>query len=174
MGNKQGMVLDHYANKMYGQVVESAANTLTFEEINTNISYFSRQAFVLHRLEWYPAPTSLSVLGGAGDYFECALTSSNKITMLNLDDPGVIDLLTITQNFQSGVGFFIKPFPIIREFTDLPGGGLIINPRPLYLAVKGTSLASALTINLRAYFTVVELNSDQYVEMLDFYRILGT
>jgi len=71
------------------------------------------------------------------------------------------------------VGQGLHQLPFVRDFSGLPGGGLIIAPRPLFVAVKGNSLATAVTASLRAYFTVINLSADEYLELVDFYRIVG-
>lgn len=163
---------DKFANKFYGRVVESAANTLTFAEIQTNVDVFSKKAWILHKLEWFFGSTERSKLDATDDVITAALTSSNQLSSLSLDNAGVIDLFEISVDFGTAVGFEQFISPIARDFTPLPGGGLIIAPRPLYLAVKGTSLANALTVAVRGYFTALDLTADDYLELVDFYRIV--
>ena len=163
---------DQFANKFFGTVVEGSANTLTFNEIPTNVDVFSKKAWVLHALEWYPGVASLNALDAADDVIQAALVSSQAISALSLGDPGVIDLLEIEANVATAVGFAVSILPIRRDFTSMPGGGLIISPRPLYLAVKGISLGGALTVSCRGYFTAIDLNADEYLELVDFYRIV--
>jgi hypothetical protein len=163
---------DSYANKAYGVVTESAANTLTFAEIQTNVEVFSKIAWVVHRIEWYIAATQMTKLAAADDVIQAALVSSNSISALSLGAPAVIDLLELALLFSTAVAYTEVPNPRIRDFTQLPGGGIIVAPRPLYLAVKGTSLATALTVAARIHFTVKELAADEYLELVDFYRIV--
>lgn len=165
--------MDNYANKMYGTATESVAGTLKFSEINTNVSVFDKAAFVLHRLEWFISLTDLEKIIGAGDGIYAALTSSQNITSLGLDNPAVIDLFQLTGDWATVVGFQLMEQPFVRNFDGLPGGGLIIAPRPLFVAVQGVSLASAVTVKLRAYFTVKQLSAEEYLELVDFYRIVG-
>lgn len=163
---------DAYANKFYGTVTESGASTLTFAEIPTNVDVFTKRAWILHRLEWYTNPDNRSLLLASDDAIKIALTSSDKLTALGLDTAGVIDLLELDVVFKTAVG--IAPFeqPLKRDFTELPGGGLIIAPRPLYIAVQGVSIAAAVTASVRGYFTSVDLSADEYIELVDFYRIV--
>jgi len=163
---------DTFANKFYGKVIESAANTLTFAEIPTNVDVFSKRAWVLHKLEWYLSGSMTGIMNSNGDQVQVGLCSSDKASALSLDDSGVIDLLTYKMELASAVGLFIKEEPLIRDFNNMPGGGLIIAPRPLYIAVKGTGAASAVTAEVRGYFTAVDLNADEYLELVDFYRIV--
>lgn len=164
--------VDKFANKFYGKVVESAANTLTFAEIQTNVDVFSKKAWILHKLEWYFGASERAKLVAPDDIITAALASSNQISALGLDNAGVIDLFEISTQLISGAGFEQFVSPVERKFSDMPGGGLIIAPRPLYLAVKGTSLASAITVSVRGYFTALDLAADDYLELVDFYRIV--
>lgn len=164
--------VDKFANKFYGTVVESAANTLTFAEIPTNVDVFSKKAWILHKLEWYEKPADRGLIVNSDDAIRIALTSSNKMTDLALDDAGVIDLLELNAIPYTAVGVEIYDQPHIRDFTALPGGGLIIAPRPLYIAVQGVSIAAVATASVRGYFTALDLNADEYLELVDFYRIV--
>jgi len=163
---------DAFANKFYGEATETAANTLTFAEIQTNVDVFAKKAWVLHKLEWYLGPGAINAIDAADDVLQAALVSSNKMSALALDDAGVIDLFELGQLFNTAVGAELTLMPLARDFTSLPGGGLIIAPRPLYVAVKGTSLAAAQSVAVRGYFTAVDLNADEYLELVDFYRIV--
>lgn len=174
MASNKGSIRDQYANKFYGSVTESAANTLTFQEIQTNVNIFDKTAWVLHRIEWYPEQAAVIQLVAGTDRLNMALTASNNLTAVGLDQAAVIDLLTIDQiAVADSTGQQIREFPYIRDFTNLPGGGLIIAPRPLFIAAQGVSIASAITVRVRGYFTVVELSGDQYLDLVDFYRILA-
>lgn len=172
MAKASGSIRDVYSNKAFGEVVESAANTLTFKEIQTNVSIFDKAAWIIHRIEWYLDNTALGLLGASDDKIEVALTASNAITTLALSNASVIDKFEVGIRYVSAAGFAYKALPDSRDFSALPGGGLIIAPRPLFIAVKGTSIASAVTASMRFYFTQIELAADSYLELIDFYRIV--
>jgi len=163
---------DKYANKFYGKVTESAANTLTFAEIQTNVSVFDKMAWVLHRLEFYIPKASFDLVTNTADVLDVALTGSENISSLELDNPAVIDRFHLFMKEATSVGFQFFQQPIIRDFNNMPGGGLIVSPRPLFLAAEGVSLASPATVEVRGYFTTVALSADEYLELVDFYRIV--
>lgn len=164
---------DIYSNKFYGTATESAANTLTFAEIQTNVNVFSKEAWTLQRLEWYIPTGTRGLVVDSADLFQCALVSSNKISTLDLSDPTVIDLMELGRTWLTAVGVETFDQPIVRDFSNLPGGGLIIAPRPLFVAVQGTSLATPGTGAVRGYFTKATLSADEYLELVDFYRIVS-
>lgn len=167
-------IRDIYANKFYGAATESGANTLTFSEINTNVNIFDKVAWILNRLEWYLSVATLALLQASTDTISCALSASDTIPNLSLSNPSVIDVVTIQLIAPAEVGGQAPfPTPIIRDFSSMPGGGLIIAPRPLYVAVEGVSLATAATAEVRGYFQAKSLAADEYLELIDFYRIVS-
>ena len=167
-------VADQYANKFYGTVTETALNTLTFAEIHTNVNIFTKIAWILNRLEWYVPPSSLALIVATADTLEMALCASDNINALGLDNPSVIDTFRIGVMAPTDVtGMIEARMPVIRDFTNMPGGGIIIAPRPLYVAAKGDSLASAASVAVRGYFRQIEMKSDEYLELIDFYRIVS-
>lgn len=163
---------DVYPNKGYAVVTESAANTLTFSEIQTNVSIFEKVAWLLQRIEWYFTYATYALLGDSGDTIDAALCSSNQITALSLSNPGVIDLMTMYKLEASDVGYNYQMQPLVRDFGSLGGGGLLIAPRPLYVGIKGTGVASVATAACRFYFKQIQLKPDEYLELIDFYRLV--
>jgi len=163
---------DKFANKFYATVTESAADTLTFKEIQTNVDVFSKSAWVLHRLEYYVAAATMDLIQENLDSLQLALTSSDKMAAIDLSNSGVIDYCEFESILQTAVGFSYVQMPLTRDFSILPGGGLIIAPRPLYLAVDSTALGAAATVAVRGYFTQLSLSADEYLELVDFYRIV--
>lgn len=166
------MAAINYADKFYGTAVESAANTLTFAEIQTNVSIMEKWAWVLHRLEWSMDLATYDEVSAVGDELDMALTTSNRITALHASDAAVLDIAQQMIVVETAVGFQRELLPLIRDFSNLPGGGLIIPPRPLYVAVKGTSLANPATVWLRGYFTPIQMKGDDYYNLLDAYRLI--
>lgn len=165
---------DVYANKAYGQCIESAANTLTYTELPTNIDIMAKIAWVISRIEWYFSADMTQLMAGGGDCIQVALTASKGMATLALSEAAVIDFAEfefVLRGTAANFELFQKPF--LRDFSSLPGGGLIVAPRPLYIAVKGTSLATPVTAGCRIYFRTVELDSSSYIDLIDFYRIIS-
>ena len=165
-------VKDLYVNKGYGSATESAAGVLTFSEIRTNVSIFEKVAWVIQRIEWYLSQATYGLMIDGSDHIEIALTASSSIASLGLEMPSVIDLLDLQRVQATNVGFNFQIMPIIRDFANLPGGGLIIAPRPLFMAIEGISLATPASVECRFYFTQKVLKADEYLELIDFYRIV--
>lgn len=163
---------DIYSNKAYGSVLESAANTLTFAEIRTNVNVFSKIAWIVNRVEWYVNVATVGLILAGADGLLMALTASDNIPDLGLDNPSVIDLNQWSL-FLVTSGMEMINMPLIRDFSALPGGGLIIAPRPLFVAVQGISLATPATVECRISFRQIEMSAVEYLELIDFYRIVS-
>jgi len=164
---------DKFVNLAFGTITESAANTLTFSEIQTHISVFEKEAWIIHRIQWFPTAYSFDKLVGVADYFTLALTVSNKVTTLDLSDPAVIDLAQVV-GVLHGAAANLETLntPLSRDFSTLPGGGIIITPRPLYLAIKGTSLADPVAAQARIFFTHQTLAAEDYWELVEARRMI--
>lgn len=165
--------MDKYANKFYGKITESAATTLTFKEIQTNVNVFDKVAWILHKLEWYPRSLDYALLIGNADEVIMALTNSNNLTSLDLANPSVIDEVKLGLHYGTVASFNDHFMPLVHDFSGLPGGGLIIAPRPLYLAIQGVSIAGATEAEVRGFFTMVDMDAADYLELVDFYRIIS-
>lgn len=162
---------DLFVNMAFGSVLESAANTLTFSEIQTGLSIFEKVAWVIHRIQYYSY--SLGLLLAEEDTIMAALVVSNKLSALDLSDPAVIDMVewgVLYHGTPANATDLVKPME--RDFTTLPGGGLIIPPRPLYVAGIGNSLASASSTYMRIFFTHKALSADEYWELVEARRMV--
>ncbi len=144
---------DIYSNKAYGTVTESAANTLTFSEIRTNVSIFEKVAWIINRIEWYAPTATLQALTTNQDSIKMALTASQNITSLSLSNPSVIDLFDLYLKVVGAAATSMwSKMPFVREFSSLPGGGIIVAPRPLFVAAQGDNLAAGVQVECRFSF----------------------
>lgn len=164
---------DKYVQKAYAAVTLSAANTLTFSEINTGLAMFEKVAWIIHRIQWFLASATIQELVANDDYIQCALVGSDKMTSFGLDDQAVYDLFAIDAMVSgtpaSGL-LIVQPF--VRDFSNLPGKGIIVPPRPLYVACTSAGFTVAASINVRIEFTYVKLKADEYWELVEATRII--
>lgn len=162
---------DKYVQRMFGQVIESAANTLTYSQIQTGIQTFSKKAFLVHRVEWWTGDDNL--LGDDDDYIQMALMVSNKPTGISRSDPAVIDMfeLHLVANGAPATAEILQ-IPYVHDFSTLPGGGLLIPGYPIFVAVEGVSLASAVTVSMLVFFTIIDLKTEEYLELVEATRML--
>lgn len=167
--------IDLYAQMAYMDVVESAANTLTFSSpLVTGINVFEKKAFKINRLEYIINQDAYSLLINTDDNFYVSVVASNQITGIGLNNQAVIDHIMVgATKFGTPATAEIIKQPIVKDLSTLPGGGILVIPSPIYLAVKGTSLASAVSgVGLRFYFTVMDLKPEEYWELLESRRLI--
>ncbi|MBA7586691.1 hypothetical protein ES708_28696 [subsurface metagenome] len=165
---------DVFSNIAFGSVTESAINTLTFSEINTGVSVHQKVAWVISRIAWHVKPATIFELMLAGDNLDMALTLNNKVDDLaNLSDPALLSRqgLYAHQMGTPASGMVVSQ-PIEREFSSLPGGGMIVTPKPLYAAVKALGFSTVAQVSCRIYFTVLELAADEFWELVQASRIV--
>ena len=160
-------LLDRFCNQAYINVVESAANTLTTQKLESGYSVLGSIAWVIHRLE-YGLSSAIAQMNSTGDTAQIGLVSlpSTTLTTFSMGSQAVYDFIELIRydtGTAANANFMQSPYT--KDFTNLPGGGLLIAPNPLYLAVKGAGCAGAITVPLRIYFTELELDSDLYREL---------
>jgi len=172
-------IKDQFANRFAGTVTETVAGTIAIEEIPTNVDVFAKQAFVLHRLEYIIPSTVLALMIGANDSISIAIVNSPNVvnitpTSMNPTDPAVVDIFNINFSLRgAAANFAYQQMPFVRSFTDMPGGGLIVAARPLYIAIQGDSLAAVAGAYFKGYFTRKELKPEDYMDLVDYYRMIS-
>ncbi|MBA7585949.1 hypothetical protein ES708_27943 [subsurface metagenome] len=173
MGKEQQ--IDKFSNTAFVGVQECSANTLTFAELNTGVGTHEKVAWVVSRIDWFPRGATLAGLVAPDDLFDVALCSSSKIDdIANKNDPGVLVAKTFSISLHgTAASAQLIVTPMVDEFGNLPGGGIILTPKPLYLAAKGTSLAVAGYCGCRIHYTQRVLKADEFWELVQASRIVS-
>lgn len=166
---------DTYANIAYLSQVESAANTLTFKTLSIATSSLLDKKFglLINRCDLeFSAP---NIFDTSMDFFQTALTVSDSIADLGLSRPEVI-LRQVWRrvDFGAAASGAVVEYPIVRDFSTMPGGGILVPADRLYIGVLGSGCSAAGTGIIRIYYTVVELNSEDYWQLVESRRILST
>lgn len=167
---------DIYSNIAAIQCTESAANTLTFQKLETGVSLFEKQAWLISRISYWFSTWNIAQFADEDDYLDVALCATNNLTSIAaLSNPAVLDLLRI-QKHEEGTpaAAWFNFQPVSVELSQLAGGGLLVPPNPIYLGVKGSGLAAAQTVICRFFYTTVELKAEQYWELVEARRIISS
>lgn len=156
--------MDKYANKAYGIVTMSAANTMTFAQIQFGVGLFEGKALVLHRILYYPTNTAIRELVAATDSLHMAITTTNRLTdIVDVSDPAIIDrtsLVCLAANTEP------VRVPIVADFTSLPGGGKLCPANPIWIGANTGGAAAASVVRCTLEFTFVELSPADYLEVI--------
>lgn len=166
--------VDKYSNMMVKSISMSAANTLSFDEVDIGLSLFDKVGLQVQRIEYTINKGTLAEMTAANDTIEMALTTNDGISAITTDDRSVIHMYRLRRLDAGTAGnavFFEQP--VVFDFSSLSGGGLLITPRPLYVAMDTSGLASAGTAYLRIFFTVVKLQDSEYFELLETRHYFG-
>lgn len=166
---------DKYANKATVNVIESAANTLTFNQLQTGVSVFEKMAFVVHEIRYEFSISAVNLIIGMGDSLTAAIVRSSQLTQLGMGQPEVLDKYAIYCTTHGAPASALHSNPAIgkQDFTGFPGGGLLIPGAPIYAAVEGTGLADPGDCTITFYFTTLTLKADEYWELVEAYRIIS-
>jgi hypothetical protein len=155
---------DMYANVAFGNVTLSGVDTLTFSQIQMAVGLFQGVAMLLSRVLWYPSMGTIRQVVAATDSLTMALTSSSRLTDIDdTSDPAILTMRKVV-----GVGVNTEPFvfPLISDFSTLPGGGKLMSCNPIYLACDTGGFASAAVLRAQLDFTFVELSATDYLELI--------
>ena len=167
-------IKDIFAQFFYMAVTQSAANTLTFAQLGIGVSLFDYAGLLLHRIEYSPTRATLQNVVAATDELTVAITGSDKIASLTADQPEVYDRITYNVSEVTAVGVYPNQQPVVHNFSELPGGGILVPAQNLYIACESTGFAAAGVVEARIYYTVKELVATDYLELVQRLRVLST
>jgi len=164
-----------FANYALIQVTESAANTLSFKKLETGISLMDKVAWVINRVEYILDSLLAARFDTNGDSSVFGLCVSNAFATPDFNQDTIIDYNSIQRaDYGTSAVAFLNQQPFIKNFADLPGGGILVPPVPLYLYAKGTGLAAAQTIQARIHYTVRELAESDYWGLIEARRVISS
>jgi len=165
--------IDTYANVAAIYVEESVANTFTTAKFAFPFSIMDKMALVIQRIEYTLG--GMDQLNSSTDRIVLGLFASSSITSVDdQSDPLMIDNIRIQRlDLGAAATGLIWPNPVIKDFTNLAGGGLLVAPNPLYAGVKATGAAGVTSSWVRLYYTYLELASDEYWQLVESRRIIS-
>lgn len=152
---------DLFVNFGYVSCTQSAATVITFEEWNTGYSLDDDVGIILHRLEYNIGQASIILMLDNADSISFGLVTSSKLVNLALDQAAILDKKDL--HFSSVAQ--LHQNPVITDFSSLPEGGILVAPKPLYLAVDSISIATAATVSCRVMYTVAKLTDRGFREL---------
>lgn len=164
---------EKYVNQAFLSVTESGANTLTFSKLETGISIYEKVGWLINRID-YSFEVSATVFAAAADRMLYGISVSQDITNVDLDKNAVIDSNSMRRyDFgTAGIGA-LAIMPITKDFSSLPGGGLLVPPNPIFIYAQGVALTPALTVQARMFYTVIKLKLEDFWELVEQRRMIG-
>lgn len=167
------MAKEKYVNQAYLKVVESGANTLTFSKLETGVSIYEKVGWLINRLD-YSIDLTDTALAAKDDAVYYGISVSDQITNVGLINSAVVDRNTIKRiDLGTAASGFLIRTPFEKDFSGLEGGGLLIPPNPIYIFVIGVSAGAAFTVECRMFYTVVQLKTEDFWELVEQRRMIG-
>lgn len=164
---------DNFTSQAVFYVVETAANTLTFEKLETGLSVYDKIGWVIQRAEWELGVASLAYFNGTGDHITFALTITNSLTGLSDENPAIIAIDRIVRtDLGTAASGLLRPTKIVRDFSTLSGGGILTLPNPIYCGLQGNGLTNAASVVCRLYFKAIELSDTDYFNLVQARQLL--
>lgn len=169
-----GSKVDKFVNVLQQTITMSDANTITFQEINVGLNVFDKVGMLIHRVEVAISTASMNEMIVNGDVFRFSIVTSNLLSSITLEQPAVVDsvnLNVIPHGTPASAELFQNP--IILDYNTLPGGGILITPKPLYLALDTSGFSVPGSATVRFMFTIVDLKPEEYFELLEARQFFG-
>lgn len=165
---------DTFANVAAVLVIESAAGTATYNKFAFPFSIMDKMALIISRIEYHLA--DLAALNSSGDYCVVALTVSNTVVDIGAqNDPLIVDNMTYHRvDYGTAATGQVYTKPVIKDFANLPGGGILVAPAPLYAGIQSNGAGSATRAWLKLYYTYTELAADEYWQLVESRRIISS
>lgn len=164
--------IDTYANVAAVEVIESATNTQTSSKFQFPFSIMDKMALLISRIEYWVR--GQSYLNSGGDSITFALTAAAAVTdIYDQADPAMIDNYRLTRvDYGTAASAQFIESPFVKDFSNLPGGGILVAPNPLYAMVEGSGLSSTGYGWIKLFYTYMELSADEYWQLVESRRII--
>jgi hypothetical protein len=164
---------DKFANIAALQVTETAANTQTAGKFAFPFSIMDKMGLIINRIEYWLATSSR--MNTDTDSVQMALTAAAALTDISKqNDPLLIDSISLTRtDFGVAASGIMVPFPIIKDFSSLPGGGILVAPSPLYGMIMGGGCSAANVMWIKLFYTYVELSAEEFWQLVESRRIIS-
>jgi len=166
-------IKDVYVNQAYLSVTESAANTLTFSKLETGVSIYEKVAWLISRID-YDFDLEATNFGATDDQLAFGLCVSDQITNIGLVNSAVIERNRVKRvDLGAAASGLFSFMPYQKDFSELPGGGLLVPPNPVYIFAEGTNLTTPMWVNCRMFYTVKGLSGEDFWELVEQRRMIG-
>lgn len=165
--------VDQFAQTGYISITESAAGTLTFNGMTVFSNILEPKGLVLNEAEYLIKASDIALMTAASDSIEVGLCGDNGITDLLLNDAQVYDYNYVCRSdFGTAASAELVFMPLKKTFGHMPGGGMLLPADRIYAFIRCVGLASAISIEIRFRFTIIDLTAQQYIELAQALRVL--
>jgi len=168
-------IRDQYPQHMRLQVTQSAADTLTFSQVNLGIALFDYAGLIINRIEYFYSRAIFSELTTNADYVQAGITGADTIDDLGIVRPQVYDVSTIF-TYISGTPAVSSPWasPIVKDFSQFPGGGQLVPAQDVYIGMDSSGMSAVYACDVRLWYQIIQLKAEDYLELAQRLRVIST
>jgi hypothetical protein len=162
--------LDVFGNFYRTGVATTVADTPAFLEWITGFSIKDGYAFIIHKIRYRILPGTMTSMNAEGDGVVLGLTTRSDLTNAQLTvgiDNAILDTLYYARRQDTAVGFENHQQDFMHDFTNDPGGGRIVAPKPLYLVASSVGLGATFTSYIEIVYTMIKLTESAYRELYE-------
>jgi hypothetical protein len=165
---------DKYANIALGSqtmLSGNAVNTLLPTAININ----EKVGWILHRVEF--DHTAAAANWTVNERLVFGIAASPQVHGVHgnaLTIPSVHGAIIRTCLSAYAANLCqVDTRPFLLDFSDLPSGGKLVPPQPLYIFSDNIGMGAPGTLTFRIYYTQIALSTEEYWEMVETYRTIS-
>lgn len=170
----KGSTLDKYANMAALTVIPTAANAFASAKFAFPFSIMDKIGLLISRIEYFIG--TITALNSSSDYIYTGLSSAaSLVSISDVTDPMIIDSQRVIRvDFGTAASGELTAWPIVRDFSTLPGGGLLVAPSPLYAWTQSSGADTAMSAQCRLWYTYMELAADEYWQLVESRRVISS
>jgi len=165
------MASDKFPNLLSGRVTLSAADTITFLELQTGAALGLNLGLLIDRIDYFPTIATINLIVDDADLLVMGIATANSHT----DSSILTDarILTVKRLLGQAAGtpanLLIHEQPLVERY-DPP---LIVAAPKLFLFGASSSLGAAAVFDARIYFRYIKLTTQEYLELAEANLLLG-
>lgn len=170
------MAMDQYANIATLEVTQSAANTLTYGSLQTQLGFMTGTrdkalAMIIDQIDYRVSNSALQEMDADTDSIFLGITISDSPTSLtDFSDRRILNHMELNAHAVGTAGnAIVHKQPFVHQFFP----PLIHAERVLYLGMDSTGLGSASAAQARIYYRVREITAAELVELTEVFRLVG-
>lgn len=167
-------VIDRFANVAALNLYESATTTQTSAKFSFPFSIMDKMGLLISRIEyWWEGWGGLN---STTDRVIVALTAAAAVTNItNQADPLIIDSASFGRwDAGTPATAALLELPFVKDFSSLPGQGILVAPNPLYVMIQGIGTAAPMGVNVKIFYTYMELGTDEYWQLVESRRVISS
>ena len=172
MAITKSKMADKYANIAATYFAATVADTARFVKFDFPFSVLDKVGLLINRIEYIIG--ALNFLDASGEWAIAGLCCAATVADCeDTRDPLIVDQHRITRYDHGAAAsshFMTEPF--MKDFSGLPGGGILVPPNPFYAFLDSSGAGGLLTVRIRVYYQYQELAVEDYWQLVESRRVV--